>query len=62
MDDDRVEYSKYLLDNNANVYGITCNANSKYLEEKNEYLSLLGLGNVDLKNIDFDVTIMMNKT
>ena len=58
MDDDRVAYSKYLLDNNANVYGITCNANSKYLEEKNEYLSLLGLGNVDLKNIDFDVTII----
>ena len=57
-DDDRIMYSKYLLDNNANVYGITCNANSKYLEEKNEYLSRLGLGNVDLKNIDFDVTII----
>jgi len=57
-DDDRIMYSKYLLDNNANVYGITCNANSKYLEERNEYLSELGLGNVDLKNIDFDVTII----
>lgn len=57
-DDDRMMYSKYLLDNNANVYGITCNANSKYLEDKNEYLSRLGLGNVDLKNIDFDVTII----
>lgn len=55
---DRVKYSKFLLNNNANVYSITCNANSKYLEEKNDYLKELGLGNIDLKNIDFDVVII----
>ena len=58
LENDRVKYSKYLLNNNANVYSITCNANSKYLEEKNEYLKKLGLGNIDLKNIDFDVVII----
>jgi len=58
LEQDRIKYSKYLLNNNANVYSITCNANSRYLEEKNEYLKKLGLGNIDLKNIDFDVVII----
>ncbi len=58
IEDDRKKLTRYLLNNNANVYGITCNANSSYLEEKNEYLKSLGLGNVDLKNIDFDITII----
>lgn len=55
---DRGKYTKSLLNNNANVYCITCNANSRYLEEKNDYLKELGLGNIDLKNIDFDVVII----
>lgn len=58
IENDRRKLTRYLLNNNANVYGITCNANSSYLEEKNEYLKTLGLGTVDLKNIDFDVTII----
>lgn len=58
LEEDRVKYTKYLLNNNANVYSITCNANSKYLEEKNDYLKKLGLGNIELKNIDFDVVII----
>lgn len=58
INNDRIKYSRLLLNNNANVYGITCNANSKYLQEKNEYLKTLGLGNIDLKNIDFDVVII----
>ncbi len=58
LESTRVKYTKYLLNNNANVYSITCNANSKYLEEKNEYLKKLGLGNIELKNIDFDVVII----
>ena len=58
LDNDRVKYTKYLLNNNANVYSITCNANSRYLEEKNEYLKKLGLGDIELKNIDFDVVII----
>ena len=58
LEKDKVKYTKYLLNNNANVYSITCNANSKYLEEKNEYLKKLGLGDIELKNIDFDVVII----
>ena len=58
LENDRVKYTKYLLNNNANVYSITCNANSRYLEEKNEYLKKLGLGDIELKNIDFDVVII----
>ncbi len=58
LERDRVKYTKSLLNNNANVYSITCNANSKYLEEKNDYLKKLGLGNIELKNIDFDVVII----
>ena len=58
LDSDRVKYTKYLLNNNANVYSITCNANSRYLEEKNDYLKKLGLGDIELKNIDFDVVII----
>ena len=58
LEDDRVKYTRYLLNNNANVYSITCNANSRYLEEKNEYLKKLGLGDIELKNIDFDVVII----
>ena len=58
LEEDRKGLTRYLLNNNANVFGITCNANSSYLEEKNEYLKSLGLGSVNLKNIDFDVTII----
>lgn len=58
VENDKVKYTKYLLNNNANVFSITCNANSKYLEEKNEYLKKLGLGDIELKNIDFDVVII----
>ncbi len=58
LEGDKVKYTKYLLNNNANVFSITCNANSKYLEEKNEYLKKLGLGDIELKNIDFDVVII----
>lgn len=58
LDNDRVKYTRSLLNNNANVYSITCNANSRYLEEKNDYLKKLGLGNIELKYIDFDVVII----
>jgi len=58
LEEDKQYLTRYLLNNNANVVGITCNANSSYLEERNEYLKTLGLGNVNLKNMDFDVTII----
>ena len=58
LENDRIKYSRYLLNNNANVFGITCNANSRYLQERNQYLKSLGLGNIDLRNIDFDVVII----
>ena len=58
IEQDRIDFSNYLLVNNANVFGITCNANSSYLSEKNDYLQTLGLGNINLRDIDFDVTII----
>ena len=55
---DRVKYTKYLAGNNANVYALTCNANSLYLKENNNYLKELGINDINLRNIDFDVVII----
>ena len=58
IENDKKLYTKYLTSNNANVYALTCNANSKYLKENNSYLKELGVNDIDLKNIDFDVVII----
>ena len=51
-------YTRYLVSNNIGVYALTCNANSKYLKDKNRYLSEYNLNDIDLNNIDFDVVII----
>lgn len=55
---DRKLYTRYLTSNNANVYALTCNANSIYLKENNNYLKELGINDINLRNIDFDVVII----
>ena len=51
-------YTRYLVSNNFGVYALTCNANSKYLKDRNRYLSEYNLNDIDLNNIDFDVVII----
>ncbi len=51
-------YTRYLVSNNIGVYALTCNANSKYLKDRNRYLSEYNLNDIDLNNIDFDVVII----
>jgi len=58
INNDRRIYTRYLTSNNVNVYALTCNANSKYLKENNSYLKELGINDIDLRNIDFDVVII----
>ena len=55
---DRNIYTRYLTSNNVNVYALTCNANSIYLQENNNYLKELGISDINLRNIDFDVVII----
>ena len=63
IDDDLIQsdrniYTRYLTSNNVNVYSLTCNANSIYLKENNNYLKELGINDINLRNIDFDVVII----
>ena len=55
---DKKNYTRYLTSNNANVYALTCNANSKYLQENNSYLKNLSIDDIDLRKMDFDVVII----
>ena len=55
---DRKTYTRYLTSNNANVYALTCNANSVYLKENNNYLKELAINDINLRYIDFDVVII----
>ncbi len=54
----RIQFTKDLFINNANVYGITCTSSATFKSDKNDYLKALEIGDVDVSRQDFDVVII----
>lgn len=55
---DREKFTKDLFTNNANIFGITCTSSPYFSENRNSYLKELGLGDISLRDKDFDVVII----